>query len=217
MLVRSAKSRDSSAYAARLVAEQAAEPVRVAENVEPGVPGEAAFDASPTGTMTYRQSAPARLAQLTWLDRGGRPIGHVGEPGPNITVWISPDQRFALAEQWGARGTPSSGTASRIDLETGAATRLFANAAAPIWSPDGSRIAFTQFLADLMRYAALNQRMQQLARYGDFIPNGGPESRVLPDAASQARYSDEQLYALAMYLYSLKPPPNPNPFDAVAA
>jgi Tol biopolymer transport system component len=36
---------------------------------------------------------------------------------------------------------------SRIDLETGAATRLFANAAAPIWSPDGSRVAFTQFRA----------------------------------------------------------------------
>jgi hypothetical protein len=27
------------------------------------------------------------------------------------------------------------------------------------------------------------------------------------------RYSDEQLYALAKYLYSLKPPKNPNPFD----
>jgi hypothetical protein len=27
----------------------------------------------------------------------------------------------------------------------------------------------------------------------------------------------EQLYALAMYLYSLKPPPNPNKFDALAA
>jgi hypothetical protein len=72
-------------------------------------------------------------------------------------------------------------------------------------------------IGDLMRYAALNQRMQQLARYGDFIPNGGPEFRALPDAARQARYSDEQLYALAMYLYSLKPPPNPNPFDALAA
>jgi hypothetical protein len=72
-------------------------------------------------------------------------------------------------------------------------------------------------IGDRMRYAALNQRMQQLARYGDFIPDGGPEFRVRPDAASQARYSDEQLYALALYLSSLKPPPNPNPFDARAA
>src|SRR5258708_26409293 len=31
------------------------------------------------------------------------------------------------------------------------------------------------------------------------------------------RYSDEQLYALAFYLYSLQPPPNPNKFDALAA
>jgi CxxC motif-containing protein (DUF1111 family) len=30
------------------------------------------------------------------------------------------------------------------------------------------------------------------------------------------RYSDEQLYALALYIYSLKPPPNPNRFDGPA-
>lgn len=37
-----------------------------------------------------------------------------------------------------------------------------------------------------------------------------------PDPATQGRYSDEQLYALALYVYSLQPPPNPNKFDAVA-
>jgi Cytochrome c len=30
-------------------------------------------------------------------------------------------------------------------------------------------------------------------------------------------YSDEQLYALALYVYSLRPPPNPNKFESVAA
>jgi hypothetical protein len=30
------------------------------------------------------------------------------------------------------------------------------------------------------------------------------------------RVSDEALYALALYIYSLQPPPNPNPFDARA-
>jgi mono/diheme cytochrome c family protein len=67
-------------------------------------------------------------------------------------------------------------------------------------------------IGDLMRYAALNQGLDQLASYGDFIPEG-----ELPDPATRRRYSDEQLYALAMYLYSLKPPPNPNPSDALAA
>jgi hypothetical protein len=32
----------------------------------------------------------------------------------------------------------------------------------------------------------------------------------------QGRYSDDQLYALALYIYSLKPPANPNTFDALA-
>jgi hypothetical protein len=71
-------------------------------------------------------------------------------------------------------------------------------------------------IGDLMRYAALNSRLQQLARYGDFVPDGR-DFRERPDPATQTRYSDEQLYALAKYLYSLKPPPNPNPFDALAA
>jgi hypothetical protein len=29
----------------------------------------------------------------------------------------------------------------------------------------------------------------------------------------RARRSDEALYALALYIYALKPPLNPNPFD----
>ncbi len=69
---------------------------------------------------------------------------------------------------------------------------------------------------DLMRYAALNQDMKGLARYGDFIPEG-IEFKTLPDPAARSRYRDEQLYALALYIYSLQPPPNPHKFDAVAA
>src|SRR5262245_40668544 len=33
---------------------------------------------------------------------------------------------------------------------------------------------------------------------------------------AQTRYSDEHLYALARYLYSLTPPPNPNKPDALS-
>jgi hypothetical protein len=71
-------------------------------------------------------------------------------------------------------------------------------------------------IGDLMRYAAVNQDTQQIARYGDFIPEGRG-FRELPDPSTQSRYSDEQLYALAMYLYSLKPPPNPNTYGALTA
>jgi hypothetical protein len=71
-------------------------------------------------------------------------------------------------------------------------------------------------IADLMRYAALNQGADMLASYGGFIPLG-KDFLELPDPATQERYSDEQLYALALYIYSLKPPQNPNRFDSNAA
>jgi hypothetical protein len=66
-------------------------------------------------------------------------------------------------------------------------------------------------IGDLMRYAALAQPRgaDGLRRYGDFIPEG-EDLRTLPDPATYGRYSDEQLYALALYIYSLEPPPNPN-------
>jgi len=67
-----------------------------------------------------------------------------------------------------------------------------------------------------MRYAALNQGGDDLARFGEFTPISLFFDGKLPDANTQTRYSDEQLYALALYIYSLKPPPNPNKFDALA-
>ena len=64
-------------------------------------------------------------------------------------------------------------------------------------------------IGDLMRYAALNNEMDFLSKFGDFIPRG-QNYQTLPEPSTQLRYSDEQLYALSLYLYSLKPPRNPN-------
>ncbi len=64
-------------------------------------------------------------------------------------------------------------------------------------------------IGDLMRYAALNQDGDLLSRYGDFRPLERAIG-VLPPPAVLTRYSDEQLYALARYIYSLEPPPNPS-------
>ncbi len=64
-------------------------------------------------------------------------------------------------------------------------------------------------IGDLMRYSTLVQDLIGLARYGDSVPAEAPRAG--------SRYSDEQLYALASYIYSLRPPSNPNPFDAIAA
>jgi hypothetical protein len=81
---------------------------------------------------------------------------------------------------------------------------------------DHTGLQLHRSVADMMRYSALNQGADLLASYGEFIP-GARDFRTLPDPSTQRRYSDEQLYALALYLYSLKPPANPNKFDAAAA
>ncbi|MEZ5353850.1 MAG: hypothetical protein R2762_14525 [Bryobacteraceae bacterium] len=67
-------------------------------------------------------------------------------------------------------------------------------------------------IGDLMRYTALVQDLMGFARYGP-TPSALQETS-LPKNAS--RFSDAQLFALATYLYSLAPPPNPNPFDESA-
>ncbi|HEV2233294.1 MAG TPA: hypothetical protein VGV68_07810 [Terriglobia bacterium] len=76
-------------------------------------------------------------------------------------------------------------------------------------------------MVDSMRYAALNQGGDDVASFDGFIPADVPNFKKLPDPADPeaigGRYSDEQLYALALYVYSLQPPPNPNKFDALAA
>ena len=62
---------------------------------------------------------------------------------------------------------------------------------------------------DLMRYAAL----VSFAETADFGPH-----HVLSEDAKRvsARLPDEALYALALYIYSLQPPGNPNVFDSTA-
>jgi hypothetical protein len=65
---------------------------------------------------------------------------------------------------------------------------------------------------DLMRYSAINQGIDLLDQFNEFTPKG-----KLPPPGELARYSDEQLYALGLYIYSLKSPPNPNKFNNLAA
>jgi hypothetical protein len=61
-------------------------------------------------------------------------------------------------------------------------------------------------IGDLMRYATLNQALDMLDDYKGFTPFDRP---VHPAKGNFTRISDPQLYALSKYIYSLKPPENP--------
>ena len=97
-------------------------------------------------------------------------------------------------------------------IPQGACARQGASAFYPARIPDLIGVAERRYLdstglvrhrtiGDLMRYAALNQGADLLSAYRQFRPRG-----ELPDASTESRYSDEQLYALALFVYSLKPP-----------
>jgi len=62
-------------------------------------------------------------------------------------------------------------------------------------------------VGDLMRYATLAQGTESVSSWGDFRLVEVPTPFVV-------RFTDEALYALANYIYALKPPANPNHVDA---
>jgi hypothetical protein len=62
-------------------------------------------------------------------------------------------------------------------------------------------------IGDVMRYAVLNQNLDFLNSYGGFKPDNSPDNIIIQ---RYSRFSDTQAYALAKYLYSLKPMPNPD-------
>jgi hypothetical protein len=86
---------------------------------------------------------------------------------------------------------------------------------------DATGLVQHRSIGDLMRYAAMNQDTDLFSQYLGHAPFDSAPFGILSQPKDPAkfvagRYSDEALYALAMYIYSLRPPPNPNPFDDAA-
>jgi Tol biopolymer transport system component len=111
---------------------------QIAENVEETAPGRSAFDVSANGVLAYRAGGPRinDMVQLTWIDRAGREISRLGEPGRYPAAVVSPDGRHVLAA--------GRGQVLRIDVMNGTATPLPETGMnAPVWSPDGTKLAFT--------------------------------------------------------------------------
>jgi hypothetical protein len=106
-----------------------------------GTATNAEFSASENGVLVFRGGQSAGRAQLAWVDRAGRVLGSVGEPDQYFVVALSPDQKRLAYDV----ASGSSDIWLR-DLVRDVSTRFTFNPGAdfnPIWSPDGSRIAFT--------------------------------------------------------------------------
>jgi hypothetical protein len=73
---------------------------------------------------------------------------------------------------------------------------------------DATGLNLHRNIGDLMRYATLVTDIERLTQYGQHGEFRPIETRAEPPTRS--RLSDAQLYALALYIYTLKPPENPN-------
>ena len=106
------------------------------------------FSVSASGVLTYRAGKTATpLSALRWYSRQGKDLGYASEPGTYAytDLALSPEGTRVAA----AKVDPSTGSGQDIwllDLTRGVSARFTFDAAAdaaPVWSPDGARIAFS--------------------------------------------------------------------------
>jgi len=98
------------------------------------------FTVSRTGLLAYLLAREGMGGQLTWFDMSGHAAGTVGERNESYAMRMSPDGRRASVIQ----GDPNNDIWI-YELERGVRTRLTTDAQvvpSPLWSPDGSEIAF---------------------------------------------------------------------------
>ena len=118
----------------------AGEPHPVADGVSRAL-SNAAFSVSTTGVLVYR-SGRLVSRQLTWFDRAGTPLGSVAGVHDFNGVHLSPDERKVAYHRHDGR---PDGDVWLVDLDRGTSERFTHSAEnnAPVWSPDGTRIAYS--------------------------------------------------------------------------
>jgi serine/threonine protein kinase len=123
--------------------EVSGDPVIVATSVALAGGGGArpALSVSATGVVAYRIGG-TNPSQLTWFDRSGKALGTIGEPDRAVllNVSLSPDDRVVAVQRTVENNSDiwliDSARTTRFTSEP--STEFF-----PMWSRDGTRIAFT--------------------------------------------------------------------------
>jgi len=119
----------------------------IAENVQINTAnGRGAFTVSANGVLAYRSSGTFLDTRLAWIDRSGKELGRIGEAGVQISPRLSQDgKRVVFTRATRTAEFYASGDIWFFDLTRNTETRLTFDSvhnSNPIWSLDGSRVAF---------------------------------------------------------------------------
>jgi hypothetical protein len=136
------------------------EPVRVTSDpVSSGRLGYLPLAAS--GHHVAVATIPQALNQLVWFARGGRRLGNIGEPMDQQGLDLSPDgRRLAIARRLPGQ---REGNIWIVDPQSGVNRRLTtgSNDFAPVWAPDGERLAYTWVAGTNYKLYAVNAEGSQ--------------------------------------------------------
>jgi serine/threonine protein kinase len=137
-----------------------------------------AFSAAENGTIVYNQTVGAGRSVLTWYDRAGKELGHVGDVGVLANPTLSPDNSRVAVDIADARASNVNIWIS--DLKKGTNSRFTfgpAEDVAGVWSRDGSSVAYRSILTNYSHIFSKQAQALQPAKsifeiaHDDIVPN----------------------------------------------
>jgi dipeptidyl aminopeptidase/acylaminoacyl peptidase len=148
-------------------------------------------DVSANGLLLY--GAPSASSRLQWVDRSGKRLTAVGEPGQTSTFRLSPDGLRAAM----VRPDPDGGSIWIVDTTRAVPTRFVAHpsgVAYPVWSPDGESIAFSRAFGPL--WTLFRKRLS----------GGGAEERLTESPGTFHLATDWSRDGRFLLFFDLNPP-----------